>query len=189
MLTSPCIPGDSPVDLHECSTSVLDVVAVAAGRRDRQRDAVRFGDQMVLGARPGAAGRAQARLGHPSAPAHESCQSPLATSPANQRRSAPPATAHAAAATPPRRASPAAAASRSSPTRSPAPGARTPRGCRCRGQTRSQTSPCGHPAAYGQDDQPGAAPPATTARSALITRPGRPTVAADPSSRATPASR
>jgi hypothetical protein len=30
-----------------------DVVAVAAGQRHHQRNAVRFGDQVVLGARPG----------------------------------------------------------------------------------------------------------------------------------------
>jgi hypothetical protein len=42
-----------------------DVVAVAAGQRDRQRDAVRFGDQVVLRARPGAVNRARAGFGPP----------------------------------------------------------------------------------------------------------------------------
>ena len=51
-------------------------------------------------------------LGHLSAPARESCQSPPWTSPAPRRRSARPAAIRAAAATPRLRASPAAAASR-----------------------------------------------------------------------------
>ena len=42
-----------------------DIVAVAAGQRYRQRDAVRFGDQVVLGARPGTAGRLGPVLGRP----------------------------------------------------------------------------------------------------------------------------
>jgi hypothetical protein len=39
-----------------------DVVAVPAGQRRRKRDAVRLGDQVVLGARPGAVDRARARF-------------------------------------------------------------------------------------------------------------------------------
>ena len=42
-----------------------DVVAVPAGQRHRQRDAVRFGDQMVLGAGPGTADGARAGFGPP----------------------------------------------------------------------------------------------------------------------------
>ena len=42
-----------------------DVVAVAAGQRDRQRDPVRFGDQVVLGAGPGTIDRARAGFGPP----------------------------------------------------------------------------------------------------------------------------
>src|ERR1017187_4713118 len=42
-----------------------DVVAVAAGQRDRQRDAVRAGDQMVLGAWPGTAGWTRPSFGPP----------------------------------------------------------------------------------------------------------------------------
>ncbi len=125
-------------------------------------------------------------LGRPSAPARESCQSPPATSPVHQRRAVQPAMTRAAAARLRPGASPAAAASRSSRTRSPAPAARTPTGCRCRGRTRSRTGPSGHRAAYGRDDQPGVAPPAATARSAPITRPGQSTVAAGPSSQACP---
>jgi hypothetical protein len=53
-------------------------------------------------------------LGRPSSPARASRRSPPATSPARPRRSAQPAAIHAAAATHPRRASPADAASRSS---------------------------------------------------------------------------
>jgi hypothetical protein len=42
-----------------------DVVAVSAGQRDRQRDAVRFGDQMVLGACSGTVDRARSGFGPP----------------------------------------------------------------------------------------------------------------------------
>ena len=67
-------------------------------------------------------------LGCPSPPARASCQSPPWTSPAPRPRSARPAAAHEAAATPRHHASPAAAASTSSPTRTPAPAAGTPMG-------------------------------------------------------------
>ena len=94
--------------------------------------------------------------GRPSPPARASCQSPPWTSPAPRPRSARPAAAHEAAATPRPHASPAAAASTSSPSRTPAPAARTPTGYRYTGRTRSRTGPCGHPAACVQDDQPAA---------------------------------
>ena len=42
-----------------------DVVAVAAGQRHRQRDAVRFGDQVVLRAGPGTVDRARTGFGPP----------------------------------------------------------------------------------------------------------------------------
>jgi hypothetical protein len=42
-----------------------DVVAVAAGQRDCQRDPVRFGDQVVLGAGPGTVDRARPGFGPP----------------------------------------------------------------------------------------------------------------------------
>ena len=42
-----------------------DVVAVPAGQRHRQRDAVRFGDQVVLRARPGTIDRARPCFGPP----------------------------------------------------------------------------------------------------------------------------
>jgi hypothetical protein len=42
-----------------------DVVAVPAGQRHCQRDAVRFGDQVVLGAGPGTVDRARAGFGPP----------------------------------------------------------------------------------------------------------------------------
>jgi hypothetical protein len=42
-----------------------DVVAVAAGQGDRQRDPVRLGDHVVLGARPGTVNRARAGFGPP----------------------------------------------------------------------------------------------------------------------------
>jgi hypothetical protein len=42
-----------------------DVVAVPAGQRHRQRDAVRFGDQVVLRARPGPIDRARPCFGPP----------------------------------------------------------------------------------------------------------------------------
>jgi hypothetical protein len=50
-------------------------------------------------------------------------------------------------------------------------------------RTRCRTAPCGHPAACGPGDQPAGERRAATARSAPITRPGRSTVAAGPSSR------
>ena len=129
-------------------------------------------------------------LGRPSAPAHASRQSPPWTSPGPRQRSAQPAATHAAAATRRLRASPAAAASRSSQTRSLlARAAGTPTGCRYTGQTGSRTAPSGHPVACGQDDQHARAQPAATAQSAPITRPGRSTVAAGPSSRASSTSR
>jgi hypothetical protein len=52
---------DGPDQGHELG----DIVTVAAGQRHRQRDAVRFGDQMVLGAWPGTVDRARARFGPP----------------------------------------------------------------------------------------------------------------------------
>jgi len=42
-----------------------DVVAVAAGQRHRQRDPVRFSDQVVLRAGPGTVDRARPRFGPP----------------------------------------------------------------------------------------------------------------------------
>ena len=152
---------DGPDQGHELG----DVVAVPAGQRHRQRDPVRFADHVVLRARPGTIDRARSVLGRPSSPAHGSCQSPPWTSPAPRQHSAQPAAPRAAAARPRPDASPAAAASRSSRTRSPAPAAGTPTGCPCTGRTRCRTAPCGHPAACGQDDQPGGEQQVTTARS------------------------
>jgi hypothetical protein len=160
-----------------------DVVALAAGQRHRQRDPVRLGDHVVLRARRARSTGLGPVLGRPSAPAHGSCQSPPATSPAPPRRSAPPGAPRATAARPPPGASLAAAASRSSRTRTQAPAARTPTGSRYRGRTRCRTSPCGHPAACGQDDQRAAGRPAAAARSGPTTRPRPATVAAAPSAR------
>ena len=42
-----------------------DVVAVAAGQRERERDALGVADEVVLGARPAAVDRARARFGAP----------------------------------------------------------------------------------------------------------------------------
>ncbi len=52
-------------DLVDERDQLGDVVAVGGGQRDRQRDSFAAGDQMVLGARSSAVGRAWARVEPP----------------------------------------------------------------------------------------------------------------------------
>ena len=162
-----------------------DIVAVAAGQRHRQRDAVRLGDQVVLGARPGTVDRARARFGPPfsartwelSITARDQSIAPAAFSSGQQRLVQPlPHPGLLPVPQPPPR-------GHARPEPQPL-GQRTPTGCRCTGQTGCPTAPCGHRAACGQGGQRGAGRPAAGARCVPITRPGRSTVAADPSSQA-----
>jgi hypothetical protein len=68
-----------------------DVVAVAAGQRYLQRDAVRFGDQVMFRASSGTVDRARSGFGQPFMAASVSRRSPSATSPARPAHAAQPA--------------------------------------------------------------------------------------------------
>lgn len=154
-----------------------DVVAVAAGGDCRERNAVRLDHQVVIaaGLAPGPPGTDR----WPAGPSSRGCgwSRPLrGRSPAGLRPAARTAAARAGAAIPRPRSSPAAVASRSSPSRSPTPGAETPGGSRCRARTGSRTAPCDYPDAYDLDAADYAGRPAAAARSAPTTRRRSPTV-------------
>ncbi len=160
-----------------------DVVAVAAGQRRLQRDAVRFGDQVMFRASSGTVDRARSGLGRPSWPAGVSRRSPPATSPARPPRAARPAGSRAAVSRLRRCSSPAAAASRSCPSRTRVLEAATPTECRCRGRTGCRTALSGRPGACAQGDRHVEAGPVATAGYVPTARRRRSTAVADPSSR------
>ena len=99
---------------------------------------------------------------------------PHATSRARRPHATRRAAARASAAThwPPARC--AASASRSSPSRTRAPGEDAPRRSRCAGRTGFRSTPAGRRAAFGPDSETAAAAWAATARSAPTARPRQP---------------
>ncbi len=146
-----------------------DVVAVAAGQQNRERDAA-AGQDVVLGARSGAVDRARTTLGHDVQPSHARNRPPHGPSPAHRRSAAR------------TRGSRAAAANTSYPSRSPAPVAGTPTGYRCAAPTGSLVGTAGRATSCGLGCGSCAGPRATTARSAPTDHPGRSTAATHPSS-------
>jgi hypothetical protein len=58
------LAGDARHGVHQ-REQLGDVVAVAAGQADRERDPARVDEEVVLGARPAPVDRARARLGAP----------------------------------------------------------------------------------------------------------------------------
>jgi hypothetical protein len=161
-----------------------DVVAVAAGQRNGQRDAVGLDDDVVLAAvlprSTGDGGRSSLR---PSSRADVSRRPRRGRSPVGRRPATRPAVPRATAAIPRRRSSRAAVSSRSCPSRSPAPAARTPSESRCRARTGSRTAPRGHPGAYAPGAGSCARRPAAAVRSASTGRLRPPTACGQLSSR------
>ena len=159
------------------------VVAVAAGQRHRQRDPVRLGDHMVLGARPGTVDRARPRFGPPltartwelSITAVDQSSAPAVCSSASSSSCS---CCH----------TPASCQSRSRrqhviPGPKPSSCGKNSHGIPCTARTRCPIGPCGHPAACATGDQPAWEPRAAAARSAPITRPAPSTAVAGPSLR------
>lgn len=130
-------------DLVEQGQQLGDVVAVAAGQRDRERDALAVDDEVVLAAWPGAVDRAGPALDPCGQPTRARSRSPPAPSPVGSWPAASPAAARAAGPTRRPRSRPPDAASTSCPSRSPAPGAGTPTGCRYAARTGSRAKPAG----------------------------------------------
>ncbi len=150
-----------------------DVVAVAAGQRHLQRDRAPFGDHAVIGARPGTVDRARPRFpGRPSPPARVSFRSRPWTSPAPRRHLARPAAPRAAA-----------ARSRLVPVPQP-PLARHPRPEAQLLRQELPRDPCVQHEQDAAQHRPFTARRAAAARSGPIVRPGRSTMAVDPSARA-----
>ena len=120
------------------------VMAVGSGQSGRQRHPVAFGDHVMLAPRLAAIRRIGAGFSprlQPPAPTH--CPHRPGTSPVRPRPAIGTAGSHGAFATPRLPANPAAGASRSSPTRSPSPGATSPKECRSSVRRECRSGPSG----------------------------------------------
>lgn len=151
-----------------------DVVAVAAGGDCRERDVVRLDHQVVLAAGPAPVHRA--RIGGRPAPHHADVAGVDRCAGEVQQVCGPQLGQQLVRCQTRPRSSPAAVASRSSPSRSPAPGAETPSGSRCTARTGPRTAPCDHPNAHDLNAADYAGRPAAAARSAPTSRRRSPTV-------------
>ncbi len=161
-----------------------DVVAVAAGQRHRQRDAVRLGDQVVFRAGSGTVDRARpgfgppfkARTREPSTTTLDQSSAPAACSSANRdscRHCQTPASFQS------RR-----HRQQVMPDPNPNSVEGTPMKSRCIERTRSHRAPCGRAVAGGRDDRLGVARrPAAAVGHVSAARRRRAMVAARPSSR------
>ena len=128
------------------------VVAIGPGQDGRQGDPVGLGEHVMLA--PGFApvrGIGARLFPRRPPPAPTRCPRKPATSPDPPPRAIGPTAFHGASATLRLAASPAAGASRSSQSRSPSPGAASPRECRSSIRTVCRSTPCGRPGACVPD--------------------------------------